>query len=175
MNIARRLREPRILRCVCASLAVLLGGIVAYAWCKSGQERSIVYLCQSRLRGIAEALRIYCDENGSYPISLDTLIAAGDSTMRNCQCPMQSHAIDEFPDYAYVSGLSTQDPGCWPVAFDLAENHGNGTRNVIANSGTVHLIGEKEFGRMMETFCIEYRREKGCDPVIVYPGKSVEP
>lgn len=129
------------------------------------QQRQV---CARNLANLRYALLTYRSTHDGDLGSYQEYVAKGEIMETDGECPF-TPARDAGTvrcDYAWIVGVTKNDPADWFVAFDRLGNHGDGTRHVVLVSGDVILVKEKRFIEMYEEFRRKYVQRKKTEPVI---------
>lgn len=129
------------------------------------QQRQV---CASRIVNLRYALLTYRSTHYNEPESFQALVSQGNLMETDGECTFTpARDTGTFRcDYAWIVGVTKNDPADWFVAFDRFGNHGDGTRHVVLVSGDVILVKEKRFKEMYEEFRRKYVQRKGTEPVV---------
>lgn len=126
----------------------------------------------SNLRGIGQAAMVYAFDNGKvFPPNFQTLITDGTCTPRQLINPSSGRTAG--CDYYYVTGLTSDDPRDWIVAYEDPNQHQGEGANVLYVDGTVQFLKEKpggQFAKEIGRFKAAYESKRGQPPQIIAPG-----
>lgn len=140
-------------------LGVVCAGPIAIGWVLpmvySPKTKAPRTHCMSNLSQIGKALVMYSmDNTETYPETFQGLTNTANAP-KLFICPKSGHLagdmthIQEWTDYAYVSGLKASDlPDC-VVAFCSPANHQDQGGNVLFNDMSVRWLTKKDFDALL--------------------------
>ena len=150
----------------------------------AASDHSKVTVSRANLGGVAEALKLYCDEQGDYPHMLDVLVARGDITNKLLVAPNDARLRNDnwrkedppYRSYIYCpgSGRWRDEPhivlacenGTWsPLECRLFSDRG---RLVLFSNGGVRVVCQREFREAVQASAAR-RAELG------WPACQVDP
>lgn len=141
------------------SRIIIFVGIVALMGCVAEKERVRRHRCMENLGEIGKRCIRYANgHGGSFPHSLsDVTSVEGESIADSGRvfiCPSSGthpgviSKVDDWSDYMFISGVTTNDPPNTMLAYDSPQHHRADGAPVLYIDGSVMWHDREEFGRL---------------------------
>ena len=149
------------------AFALIMAGIAMFHAAYRVPGILALQAAEGRLSAVGAGLLAYQSSEGCLPSTLGVLVDSGSVMRDGLRSIFRASPSRTGIDYVYVSGLGADDPGTWPVAFDLHDTHPDQKRLVLFLSGEVRTLTKEQFRAMRSAFEAEHTRKKGVPPEFV--------